>query len=322
MRSTIEIIFNKLERAVIAVFNFMGKKWVKITIITLLLLFSISFIHNQFVAIKKSIIYITLDFKLLLLSSLISMLTLFLSVFSWKNTIAAFGYNLHWIDLAHAQMISMVGKYVPGHIWNYSSKIYFSYKLGLPIKLSGVAVIIEMLISYLISIIILFLVIPREIILINDSWFLLIRIMGTICTLLIVLSPFIFTKYLKNKLSIKFPKAFIFVIATRAVTWVLSSYAFKILILSLGYPNISLSVAISAITSSYFVGFIAIFAPDGLIIREALIIFFLQNVLTITEATLISLIFRLQLILVEFLSVLFILITVKIRDMLLVHKIN
>ena len=100
----------------------------------------------------------------------------------------------------------------------------------------------------------------------------------------------------------------------------LPSYAFILLIQSLGYPNIGISHAISAITSSFFVGFIAVFVPDGLVVREALIIFLLRNILSTADATLISLVFRFQMVLVEFLAVLIVLFIKNFRKYLQVKK--
>jgi len=88
----------------------------------------------------------------------------------------------------------------------------------------------------------------------------------------------------------------------------------------LGFTSISLPLAISVISSSFLVGFLAIFVPDGLVVREATIIYLLRNILTTSDATVISLVFRFQLVLIEFLTILMVVIVWRIVKPQLKHN--
>ena len=296
----------------------MENVWFKRAAVAFLIIYAVFFISNQYYGLRDTVSNLTPNLPLLMFSSAILLISVLLSGNPWRQLIIAFGYTFPWIDIARAQMLSMLGKYIPGHIWNYSSKVYLSYKLGFPIKRSGLAVIIEMLITYLIAVGLFLIFIPKAIFSISSTGLLIIRLIGAAVLILLVLIPLCLSKFLKEKAFIPFPFKLIIVILIRAGLWILSSYAFITLILSLGYPQISLPAAIAVITSSFFVGFLAIFAPDGLVIREAIIILLLRGLITTPEATLISLAFRFQLIVVEFLSVLIVLIIWKIRN----HQLN
>ena len=189
--------------------------------------------------------------------------------------------------------------------------------MGFPIKLSGFAVVIEMVITYLIAINLLFIFFPTTIISFSSNWLIVPRLLGSINLALMILAPLLFSKKFRERFFVKSQSNFIIVIIIRLILWVLPSYAFILLILSLGYPGIGISHAISAITSSFFVGFIAVFVPDGFVVREALIIFFLSNTLSTADATLISLVFRFQMVLVDFTAVIIVILIKKVRNLLL-----
>jgi len=306
-----------VKKVVLKIFQFMENKWFKIAAIIILLVFSVNFVFKQFFELRETITNLTPNVIYLGISFTIFLITVLLSVYSWRFSIAAFGFSFSWIDIAHAQMLSMIGKYIPGHIWNYSSKIYLSYKMGFPIKLSGFAVVIEMVITYLIAINLLFIFFPTTIISFSSNWLIVPRLLGSINLALMILAPLLFSKKFRERFFVKSQSNFIIVIIIRLILWVLPSYAFILLILSLGYPGIGISHAISAITSSFFVGFIAVFVPDGFVVREALIIFFLSNTLSTADATLISLVFRFQMVLVDFTAVIIVILIKKVRNLLL-----
>lgn len=311
--STAEI-YDKAKQLARRVIQLMENVWFKRIAVTFLLGYSVYYVTSQYQGLKDALSNLTPNLPLLFFSSAVLLVSVLFSVNSWRLLIVAFGYTFPWIDIAHAQMLSMLGKYIPGHIWNYSSKIYLSYKLGFPFKRSGLAVIIEMFITYLVAMFLFLVFIPKAIFSMGSSGFLIIRLTGSAGLILLLLIPFLLSKFLMEKALITAPHRLVIVILIRAGLWILSSYAFLMLIQSLGFPQIGLSSAISVITSSFFVGFLAIFVPDGLVIREAIIIMLLRALITTPDATLISLVFRFQLIIVEFLSVLIIMIIWKIRN--------
>ena len=299
----------------------MENVWFKRIATTLLVIYSFYFVINQYNSLRETFTNLTINPLLLLLSSIILFFSVLLSVFSWHNLIAAFGYTYPWIEIARAQMLSTLGKYIPGHIWNYSSKIYLSHKLGFPIKLSGIAVIIEMIITYLMAFCLLLFFIPIAIMPdINVMFMLVIRLLGLAIFVMLLIFPFLPIKILGIKILFKKPIKVVSVVLIRAIVWVLPSFAFILLILSLGFTSISLPLAISVISSSFLVGFLAIFVPDGLVVREATIIYLLRNILTTSDATVISLVFRFQLVLIEFLTILMVVIVWRIVKPQLKHN--
>lgn len=286
----------------------MENVWIKRFATIFLIVYSFFYLIRQYYPLRDTLTSLTPNLYLLAVSSLVLFFSVLFSVHSWRQIIFAYGYSFPWIDIANAQMLSMLGKYIPGHIWNYSSKIYLSHKLGFPIKLAGISVVLEMVITYLLAIGLLLIFYPEKAINIGLGWLISIRVIGFITLIFLFLSPLILRQTLSKIFSLKISYRLVYVVLIRIAIWILPSYAFLLLIISLGYPDIGMNFAISVITSSFFISFMAVFVPDGLVIRETIIIFFLRNILATTNATLISLIFRFQLLIIELLSVLLILI--------------
>jgi len=314
MKSFLLKLLNQTKCLISRAIKLIENVWVKRIAALFLVIYSIYFIYNQYNNLKDSFSTLSINSPLLILSSLIIIITLILSIFSWNTVIAAFGYTYSWIDIARAQMLSSIGKYIPGHIWNYSSKVYLSNKLGLPIKISGIVILVEIIITYLLAICLLLVFVPVSIFPnISNGAVILIRVIGIIVLVSLVLAPSLISRYGKQTEHIKKPKKLYNSILLRAAIWTLSSYAFNLLILSLGYTNIGMPTSISVITSSFFVGFLAIITPDGIVVREAIIIFMLRKILSEPDATILSLFFRFQLVILEFFMILIVLIIWKIR---------
>lgn len=305
---------DKIKRLVKKGLFFLENVWVKRIASVFLVVYSVYYLISQYNPLKEILSSLSPNPVLLGFSSLVLFFSVLFSVHSWRESIAAFGYSFSWIDVGKAQMLSMLGKYIPGHIWNYSSKIYLSHKLGFPIKLSGISVVIEMVITYLVAIGLLLFFLPETVFPIGLGWLISLRILGFVTIIILLFLPLVLKQTFNKKLSLETPNRLVYVVLIRSALWILPSYAFLLLITSLGYPDIGLSTAIAVITSSFFIGFMVIFVPDGLVIREALIIFFLRNILSTPDATIISLMFRFQLLLIELISVVLILLIWKIKN--------
>lgn len=283
--------------------------WFKRVATLFLILFAVNYLFTQYENLNLSLRSLSIDYTLLAFSSIIIAATLISSVFVWKKILISLGSSYPWIEIAKTQMLSSIGKYVPGHIWNYSSKIYLTHKLGFPIKFSGLAVIIEIAMTYMLALCLFLLFMPGTIIVKTDGpVIILMRIFGAMILLGALTAPYFLKYFYTRKNIVKNPHQLFLAILIRTGIWVFSSYAFSILVESFGFGQIGLPTAVAVITSSFFIGFLAIFTPDGLIVREAIIIYLLRNFLSKPDATILSLIFRFQLIVIEFIVILVVII--------------
>jgi glycosyltransferase 2 family protein len=289
--------------------------WIKRIALTLVIIYSVWFLITQYNDLKESTKNITINYPLILLSMLIILITLVMNVYSLKQIISALGFKLTWMEIARVQMLSSLGKYIPGHIWNYSSKVYLLNKLGLPIKVSGSVVVFEILITYLFAISLFSIFIPQSIIPEAIRAFsLFIRAFGGITFIFLIITPFIGNRLFGPDLKIPYPLKMTAAMLIRAFIWVISSFAFLLLSFSLGFSNLDLAIAISAITTAFFAGFIAVFTPDGLIVRESVLVFFLDHLITSSNALILGLIFRFIILIVEFIVVFSILLFFKAKE--------
>lgn len=292
----------------------MKDKWLKALLTILVGTYAVYYLYNQYGNIQSTISGLQINLSYLIISSLIALITFLLSIFSWKYIVDAFGYSTKWIDAAHTQMMSSIGKYIPGRIWNYSSKVYFSNRLGIPIKTASFAFLTEIAISYLLAFSLSLLFMPSAIFPnMNSTLKITIHIFGGILLSATILSPKIFTKFSPVKQYIKNKKPLAFCILIRLGIWLLSGFAFLLLTYSLGYNGIPLATCISTVTSSFFIGFLAFLLPDGIIVRETIIISILKPYLASPDATIISMLYRFQLVIIEFITILLIFIIWKLN---------
>lgn len=301
MNPTFEKWFQSAKTFLRKVFALLENEWVKRIGAIVLITYAAYFLMSQYATLKASAAALTINLPLLLLSSAISLITILLGISSWNAVIAAFGYSFPWIEIGRAQMLSSIGKYIPGHIWNYSSKIYLSHKFGLPVKVSGLVIVVELAITYLLAFGLCLVFIPGTLLpALASGWLAAGRLIGGLVLIALAFAPLLITRWFNLTDWVKQPPALYRTLIFRALIWIGSSYGFHLLGISLGYPAMGLPTAVTVVTASFFVGFLALIAPDGMVVREAIIIFLLRHLLTTPDATLLSLVFRFQLVVIEF----------------------
>ena len=309
-------LLNKLsqfaKKIIEIVSTLMKNKWLKALLTILVGAYAAYYLYSQYGNIQSTIYGLKINPSYLIISSLVALITFLLSILSWKYIVDAYGYSTKWIDAAHTQMMSSIGKYIPGRVWNYSSKVYFSNQLGIPIKAASLAFITEIAISYLLAFSLSLLFMPSAIFPnMNPTLKIAIHILGGILLSVIIFSPQIFTKFTSVKQYIRNKKSLAICILIRLGIWLLSGFAFSSLANSLGYNGIPLTTCISTVASSFFIGFLAFFLPDGIIVRETIIISILRPYLASTDATILSMLYRFQLVIIEFITILIIFIIWK-----------
>ena len=292
----------------------MKNKWLKTLLTIFVGSYAIYYLHNQYTNIQYAILGLKINASDIIISSLISFTTFLLSILSWKYIVHAYGYSTKWIDTAHTQMMSSIGKYIPGKVWNYSSKVYLSGEMGIPLKAASLAFVTEITISYLLAFSLSLLFMPSSIFPnTNPALKITIHITGGILLGIIILSPNLLAKFAPTERYIQSKKSLSICILIRLGIWLLSGLAFSSLASSIGYSGLLLSTCISAVTSSFFVGFLAFFLPDGIVVRETIIISILKPYLIFTDATILSMLYRFQLVIIEFITILIIFIIWKLN---------
>lgn len=66
-----------------------------------------------------------------------------LGIFSWQLIIKGLGYNISLLDSAVAQCLPILSKYLPGSVWPYLGRGYITSQIGIPIRIVGIGFFYE-----------------------------------------------------------------------------------------------------------------------------------------------------------------------------------
>ncbi|HEX7319656.1 MAG TPA: lysylphosphatidylglycerol synthase domain-containing protein [bacterium] len=270
--------------------------------------FQILVILTIFIFLIRNLIlnWIKIPFKdlhfnpfMLFLSYIFLTIHFIIYVFSWKallkklNVIVGFA-NSFWMIAT-----SQIAKYLPGGIWYAVGRIYLAKKEKLAGENTTISVILETCLIMIAGIVIFFLLLLTKSVNIKIN---VIYIIIVLLISLVLLHPYlltviinIFLKLIK-KPTVKFNISYWSLIKLSSFFlsfWIAQILGFYFLICSI-YPlplTMIFAVAVAYILS-WTIGFIAIFAPGGLGIREGTMTLYLSTIMPLPVAIAISLISR------------------------------
>jgi len=242
------------------------------------------------------------QYSLLLLSFLVLLCRLFSLALGWKLILQkSSGYSLSYLRANRIWFLSQLGKYAPGKVWMVLGRIYLSQKESISKRVSSVSIVIEMILSVISSTIIflLSLVLKSKAKFENDILFSsLIVVAGVIAlhpNLLKKFSNFFLVRLKREPLELEIRYHEILLLLTYYLAmWAFFGLAFYLFINSITSVPISKLLIMTGIFAvSWIIGFLALFAPGGLGVREGILAFFLSFYFPASVAIMLSLLSRL-----------------------------
>jgi glycosyltransferase 2 family protein len=244
----------------------------------------------------------------LLLSLVLIWLMYILLIFGWRSLLIGWGQRLDGWSAARIWVLSSLGKYIPGKVWAVAGMALLSQRAGIAAwAATGSAVVMQALaigtgaaVAGLSGADVLESAKP------GARAGLLLLVAGAIVTVGLLLWPPFLRRLLRlasgQALGERQPagKGIVIGIATNIVAWV--GYGVALWLLARGLlptSGLSLRLAIAVFTASYLAGFLALFAPGGIGVREGLFILMLQGPLGVGAATSLALASRLLLTVAE-----------------------
>lgn len=248
----------------------------------------------------------------------------FLNSFSWYLIMHSLGSNISYLRSFKIWVFSNFGRFVPGVIWQYAGRVYFSSKAGIPKTITISAIALESILLILVNSIIaliFFLLMP------NKEQLNQYKIFFTLVSLVtlgiffsglyfihnnkyIVLAINFFQKITKRNFKIKKIKMdrrylppiicnfFLQFIVAGLVLFFLLQFAINL-------PPTSLPIFIGIYVTSWLLGYLAIFAPSGLGVQEITMAGLLSFYVPFPVASLIAILFRISLMISETFALLF-----------------
>ena len=240
----------------------------------------------------------------LALSLVLTWLMYALLILGWRSMLSGWGQRLDGWSAARIWILSSLGKYIPGKVWAVAGMALLSQQAGVaPWAATGSAVVMQVLaigtgaaVAGLAGAHIL------ESAQQGAGAVLALLVAAAIISVGLLLWP----PFLRHLLRLAAPQAvgdreptgrgILVGIATNIVAWL--GYGLALWLLGRGLlptSGLGLRLAIAVFTASYLAGFLALFAPGGIGVREGLFILMLQEPLGVGAATSLALASRLLL---------------------------
>lgn len=244
----------------------------------------------------------------LLVSALLVWLMYALLIVAWRTMLAGWGQRLDAWTAARIWTVSSLGKYLPGKVWAVAGMALMAQRAGIaPWAATGSAVVLQVLaIGTGAAVAGLTGRAAIEAAHRGSGAVLGLLVAGAVAGVALLLWP----PFLRRLLRFAAPESeargtpaatgIVVGIVANAVAWI--GYGVSLWLLSRGLlpgVNLGLGPAVTVFTASYLAGFLALFAPGGLGVREGLFILMLQGPLGIGPATALALASRLLLTITE-----------------------
>jgi hypothetical protein len=209
------------------------------------------------------------------------------------------GYFLKFKKAFKIFFYSSMGKYVPGKVWSVLGMVYMCEKEGISVKVSVASAVLNQALNMIGGLLLVVIVsgtkflgglpkiayLPLALILIIFIYPPLME--STLNVLLKLLKKETISINLSFRDNLAFTLLFI-------LSWCVYGVAFNIFIRSLTPFSWNLLPFLSsAFAFSYIIGFLSVFVPGGLGVREGILVFYLSSYFPLPVATLIALLSRL-----------------------------
>jgi hypothetical protein len=250
------------------------------------------------------------DISNLIVSFALLTLVFFFLVTGWYFILRTLDIKLPVLAVSRIWIVSQFGKYIPGHIWQFVGRITFLAEKGVSKKRALLSIHLESASSILAATLTLLVSLTLSSVRPDEIGIPLIAAAIFLCLTLLhpkllesALNIF-FTILKKDKVTVDFSfKNMLLITAYYIAAWFVLSLSFFFLINSLydiGFASF-FDVAF-AFTASYVAGYLAIFAPGGIGVREGFLILFLGRVVPEFIAPVVSILSRIWFIIGELLS--------------------
>jgi uncharacterized membrane protein YbhN (UPF0104 family) len=269
----------------------------KFVIVLVILFFFIRYIYTHWTSLAQY--QWQFDYPLLIISLMLVIANFAFLVQIWRKMISRMGCLLPFKKAFKIFFYSSMGKYVPGKLWSVVGMVYMCEKQGVAMKVSVTAAILNQALNMIGGLLLVLIVSGTKFLggLPKIAYLPLVLLL-----IIFVYPPFmekalnILLKLLKKervRISLSFRDNLVFTLFFM-VSWSVYGLAFNIFIRSLTPFSWSLAPFLgSAFAFSYIIGFLSVFVPGGLGVREGILVFYLSSYFPLPVATLIALLSRL-----------------------------
>jgi uncharacterized membrane protein YbhN (UPF0104 family) len=286
----------KLERKGIKVF-------LKFFIVAVIFFFFIRYVYENWRVV--SLYQWQFKYGLLAVSFGLVFLNYLFFIQIWRSLLQKLSSKLPFKKAFQIWFYSNLGKYVPGKIWSVMGMVYMCEKEGIPKAATLSSAILNQLLNIIGGLILVLILSGTKFL----SGMSKLYYLPLILVFVISLYPRVMEKILNwglkklkkepVKVNLSFKENLFFTLLFM-LAWGVYGVAFNIFIMSLTDSPLSNWPFLTSIFAfSYIIGFLSIFVPGGLGVREGILVYYLSSYFPLPVATLIALLSRLWMTAVE-----------------------
>ncbi len=258
------------------------------------------------------------NYPFLILSFLLQMAALFWLVQVWRWILRHTGSNIPYFGLFKVWFFANLGRYLPGKIWQFLGMVYMLEKRGVPSKNTFPTVALAQTCSVMSGLLVAFVFLGVKLysrFLSGNPGLTAIMVVFVLVMMALVCYPKLLQKAVnlglrilkREKISLDITsRDVIFYLLCYSVSWLLFGLAFLVFIKAMAQASFVMYPGLTgAFAFSVNVGFLALFVPGGMGVREGLLVLLLSSLFPaffpVPVATLIALLARLWVTLAELL---------------------
>jgi hypothetical protein len=252
------------------------------------------YLHHQWTPLSEQVRHLRIHWSLIAAASGLVVTTYALLIETWRRVLHALGAELPFVAAARIWSVSNLGKYVPGKVWSVTTMMTLARRAGVSLGVAGAAAVVVQVSSIVAGALLLFVLGSHSI----SPWI----AVGALAMLVVV--PYAIPRVLRalGKETLAVPlRAVIIALAGSLVAWVMYGVAFKMFALGIGLGHGPATAYITVYTASYVLGFLALFSPGGIGVRESALSLLMPaaQLATVPEAVVLAALSRLWLTLLE-----------------------
>jgi glycosyltransferase 2 family protein len=267
----------------------------------------------QWDAVRSAALNVHPRWGAIALSALVVLGTYALLIAIWRGALALWGARLPFWDAAHVWFVSNLGKYVPGKVWQIGAMGMMAQRRGVAAAVAVGSAIMLTLVNIAVGFAVVFATGAQVIEAIGaPPRTSAIGALATVAVIVALLATPVILPHLASTIrqisgrEVALPplptRAVWLAIVGNAAAWLLYGLAFELLARGVLGRSTGDWVSYTAVyTGSYLVGYLVLFAPGGLVFREAAMVAGLTRLglTTAPEAALLAVVSRLWLTVLE-----------------------
>ena len=286
-------------------------KGVQLALAAFVLWFAWRTVAGQWDAVRASAAHLRPSAAGLALSAIVVLATYALLLETWRRMLGAWGERLSFWGAARIWFLSSFGKYVPGKVWAISAMTVMAGRAGVsPLAAAGSSIIVQLLnIGAGFAVIV---VAGGRALEGQLAWARPVAIGALVLSLAgLALAPLLLPRFLalvarltRRPIAARtLPASALWTAAiTNVVAWVLYGVAFRLFVAAtLGEATGATAGYIAVYTASYLFGYLAVFAPGGVGVREGALVALMPQfgLASVGDAVLLAALSRLWLTILE-----------------------